>query len=268
MFDVLMQNGISPQGGWLLDAVVTKADLSRVVVQALRKEDQVENPNDPQSWIDVLKAQGISLDRLSETIQSVEVHAGRDGAGCDAAIHRSADLRREFRAGRQHPVHGGPESGDPGVHRSANDQRRVPSHRPRRSEATRNRKVSNHIRKTGMKQIRNFIVAGLLFALAAPALAADAASPIHMNNRLRLGYDDNVYQVDDPVRQRSGEADSFRIIEEIEMLVSMNLERTYLGLRYRPSLVWYSDRNDDDTDLLHDLDVNFVHNFSRCCRCR
>ena len=48
MFDVLMQNGISPQGGWLLDAVVTKADLSRVVVQALRKEDQVENPNDPQ----------------------------------------------------------------------------------------------------------------------------------------------------------------------------------------------------------------------------
>jgi hypothetical protein len=72
MFDVLMQNGISPEKGWLLDAVVTKADLSRVVVQALRKEDQVENPNDPQSWIDTLKALGISLDRLSETMQSVE----------------------------------------------------------------------------------------------------------------------------------------------------------------------------------------------------
>ncbi len=72
-FEVLMQNGISPAGGWLMGAVVTKADLARVLVQALRREDQVENPNDPQSWIDTLKAMGISLDRLSETIQSVEV---------------------------------------------------------------------------------------------------------------------------------------------------------------------------------------------------
>ena len=72
MFDILMQNGISPEKGWLLDAVVTKADLSRVIVQALRKEDLVENPNDPQSWIDALKSAGISLDRLSDTMQSVE----------------------------------------------------------------------------------------------------------------------------------------------------------------------------------------------------
>lgn len=77
MFDVLMQNGISPAGGWLLgdgpEAVVTKADLARVLVQALRQTDQVENPDDPQSWINALKALGISLDRLSETIQSVEM---------------------------------------------------------------------------------------------------------------------------------------------------------------------------------------------------
>ena len=72
-FDVLMQNGISPQDGWKLDAVVTKADLSRVIVQALGMDDQVENPNDPQSWINLLKELGISIDRLSETIQSVEV---------------------------------------------------------------------------------------------------------------------------------------------------------------------------------------------------
>ena len=90
MFDVLMQNGISPQGGWLLDAVVTKADLSRVVVQALRKEDQVENPNDPQSWIDVLRAQGISLDRLSETIQSVEVMP--EGMGQDVTLQSTDPL--------------------------------------------------------------------------------------------------------------------------------------------------------------------------------
>ena len=72
MFDVLMQNGISPEKGWLLDAVVTKADLSRVLIQAMKKQDAVENPNDPQSWINVLKEMGITLDRLSETIQSVE----------------------------------------------------------------------------------------------------------------------------------------------------------------------------------------------------
>lgn len=109
-----------------------------------------------------------------------------------------------------------------------------------------------------MKHIRLFIVAGLLLALAAPAMAASASSPLHMNNRLRLGYDDNVYQEDsdhDP-------ASSMRIVEEIELLANLNMERTYLGLRYRPSLLWYQDREPDDTDVLHDLDLNFIHTFS------
>ena len=89
-FDVLMQNGISPAGGWLLDAVVTKADLSRVIIQALRQEDAVENPNDPQSWIDTLKALGISLDRLSETIESVEVLP--EGMGQDVTLQSTDPL--------------------------------------------------------------------------------------------------------------------------------------------------------------------------------
>ena len=89
-FDVLMQNGISPEKGWILDAVVTKADLSRVIVQALRKEDDVENPNDPQSWINVLKESGISLDRLSETVQSIEVLP--EGMGQDVTMSSSDPL--------------------------------------------------------------------------------------------------------------------------------------------------------------------------------
>ena len=89
-FDLLMQNGISPQGGWLLDAVVTKADLARVLVQALNMQDQVENPSDPQSWIDALKAAGISLDRLSEAIRSVE--ALPDGMGQDARLQSTDPL--------------------------------------------------------------------------------------------------------------------------------------------------------------------------------
>ena len=89
-FDLLMQNGISPQGGWLLDAVVTKADLARVLVQALNMQDQVENPSDPQSWIDALKAAGISLDRLSEAIRSVE--ALPDGMGQDVRLQSTDPL--------------------------------------------------------------------------------------------------------------------------------------------------------------------------------
>lgn len=72
LFDILMQNGIVPEKGWELSAVVSKGDLARVLVQAMKAHDMVENPNDPQAWIDALKALGISLDRLSETIQSVE----------------------------------------------------------------------------------------------------------------------------------------------------------------------------------------------------
>ena len=111
-----------------------------------------------------------------------------------------------------------------------------------------------------MKQIRLFIVAASLLALASPAFAE---SPIHLNNRLRLGYDDNVYQAGEATAGDGStvtheETDSFRIIEELEALVNLNLPRTYLGLRYRPSFIWYSDRDDDDTDFLHDVDLNFV----------
>ena len=111
-----------------------------------------------------------------------------------------------------------------------------------------------------MKQIQTLIVAGLGFALAASALGEDA-SPIHVSNRLRLGYDDNVYQSDGK-EGRPDKQDSFRIIEEVEVLLNLNLERTYLGLRYRPTFLWYSDREDEDTEFLNDLDLNFVHNFT------
>jgi len=113
-----------------------------------------------------------------------------------------------------------------------------------------------------MKQIRLFIVAGLLLALALPAIAASADSPFHLNNRLRLGYDDNVYQIDDDSATGRKPQSSMRIVEEIEVMVNMNLERTYLGLRYRPSLIWYADREPTSTDFLNDLDFNFTHNFS------
>jgi len=112
-----------------------------------------------------------------------------------------------------------------------------------------------------MKRINTFVVAGLLTAMAGTVLAASGNSPFQLSNRLRLGYDDNVYQSGGEEGQPS-KKDSFRIIEEIEILVNLNLERTYLGLRYRPSFLWYSDRDDDDSDFLNDLDLNFIHNFT------
>lgn len=74
-FDILMQNGIAPAGGWTMDAeaAVTKGDLARVLIEALEREDEVENPDDPQSWVDALAAMGISLNAASEALDSVEV---------------------------------------------------------------------------------------------------------------------------------------------------------------------------------------------------
>lgn len=90
MFDLLMQNGIAPQGGWKLDAQVTKADLAQVVVKALRMDDRVENPNDPQAWLNVMKELGISMERLSQTVQSVE--ALPDAMGQDRALQSTDPL--------------------------------------------------------------------------------------------------------------------------------------------------------------------------------
>lgn len=74
-FEILMQNGIAPAEGWTMDAEapVTKGDLARVLVQSLQSEDEVENPDDPQSWVDALSAMGISLSAASEALGSVDV---------------------------------------------------------------------------------------------------------------------------------------------------------------------------------------------------
>ena len=120
------------------------------------------------------------------------------------------------------------------------------------------------MRNTEMKHLRIFTVAACLSALA---LSAIAESPVHLSNRLRLGYDDNVYQageatLPDGTTVSHEETDSFRILEEIELLLNLNLPRTYLGLRYRPTFAWFSDRENDDSDLWHDLDLNLIQKFT------
>ena len=45
-------------------------------------------------------------------------------------------------------------------------------------------------------------------------------------------------------------------------MLNLNLPRTYLGLRYRPTFAWFSDRENDDSDLWHDLDLNLIQKFT------
>ena len=63
-FAILMQNGIAPEGGWEMGKLASLGDLVRVLVQAMGLEDEVENPEDYGSWLQVLEANGVSLSDL------------------------------------------------------------------------------------------------------------------------------------------------------------------------------------------------------------
>jgi hypothetical protein len=69
---MMMNNSISPKEGWRGDAVVTKADLARVIVQALKMQSEVQNPDDPKAWIEYLKSIGVPLDAVGETVSFVD----------------------------------------------------------------------------------------------------------------------------------------------------------------------------------------------------
>lgn len=71
-FRILAQNGIAPADGWKNDGIVRRGDLARVLVQAMDLSDEVENPEDPNSWIATLEQNGISLDRISTSVAQVE----------------------------------------------------------------------------------------------------------------------------------------------------------------------------------------------------
>lgn len=70
-FAVLMANKISPAGGWNGGAPVTAQDLARVIVLAIGEEGSVENPDDPDSWIEVLQALGVPMDTVGQAVGEV-----------------------------------------------------------------------------------------------------------------------------------------------------------------------------------------------------
>ena len=111
-----------------------------------------------------------------------------------------------------------------------------------------------------MKQIKMLgIVAISALVCQTAVMAAEAGSGgnwLSVGNRLRLEYDDNVYESQDDKQ------DSFKIIEELELGVTLNFEPTFITLRYRPSFTWWDKREPDDTDLHHDLDLVINHRVS------
>lgn len=103
------------------------------------------------------------------------------------------------------------------------------------------------------------IGAGLLTSaiLAGTALAAsETAQNFQVKNRIRVGWDNNVYE------SQTDRTDSFKIIEELEFLLNMDMEQSFLGLRYRPTFMYWTDRDPDDTDFQHEADLVFSHNFT------
>ncbi len=69
---VLSYNSVQPEQGWEPSAVVTRAVLARVIVLAMREGDQVQNPDDPRSWIAYLASMGASIDTIGEAVDNLD----------------------------------------------------------------------------------------------------------------------------------------------------------------------------------------------------
>ncbi|MBP5787020.1 MAG: hypothetical protein J6Y19_04305 [Kiritimatiellae bacterium] len=74
-FAILMQNGIAPNGGWEMDKVASLGDLVQVLVQGMGLEGEVENPEDYNSWLQVLEANGVSLSELQSASRQTVMDA-------------------------------------------------------------------------------------------------------------------------------------------------------------------------------------------------
>lgn len=114
-----------------------------------------------------------------------------------------------------------------------------------------------------MKRILKTLAMGMgasVFAWAGLSMAAEAEGnqgrDLQLKLRVRAEYDDNIYE------RSSGKQDSFKFEVEPELIYNMDFERTYIGLRYRPTFVWWSDREPDDTDLHHDFDIDIAQKLS------
>jgi len=108
-----------------------------------------------------------------------------------------------------------------------------------------------------MKSMMGVIVAAVVAAGSA-AWAAEGENPFHVDNSLRLGYDDNVTYAD------TEKLDSFFITEEISLLMDQVYQTGFFGIRYRPALTWYEDIGDgSQSDWSHLADLTWSQRLGR-----
>ena len=72
-FNALIQNNISPKDGWNTTNVVTRATLARVIVQALNKQHEVQDPDNDASWIAYLKEVGLDISTIGAAVENLDV---------------------------------------------------------------------------------------------------------------------------------------------------------------------------------------------------
>lgn len=86
--------------------------------------------------------------------------------------------------------------------------------------------------------------------------AQPGSSPVAVNNSVRVQWDDNVFTT------REDQQESFKFINELELILDHEQNATYYGIRYAPSFIWYDDRPGDSTDINHQLDLSLRHRFT------
>ena len=73
---LLNANGIAPLDGWQPGELVVLADLVVVLVQALELEDQVEDPDNPESYVELLESLGVSFENIGVAMDNIGVRGG------------------------------------------------------------------------------------------------------------------------------------------------------------------------------------------------
>lgn len=120
------------------------------------------------------------------------------------------------------------------------------------------RKALQGIKEAGetMKAIKWVGVLALLIML--PTLSgAEVRRNFHAVSRLRIAYDDNIYQTE------TNKQSSAMFVADIDLSFDVSREQMFLSLRYMPIFVYWDDRElDDDTDLNHAFDGTFRYDFT------
>ncbi len=93
---VLLINGIAPEDGWDPNKPVVLADLARLIVQALDRAAEVENPEDPQSWMAYLDSIEIPISTVGLALSSLEPLAEPLAGDAFSAAITSDPLKKQM----------------------------------------------------------------------------------------------------------------------------------------------------------------------------